>query len=281
MTTELEFDAYAKDEPDADICLVADYIGGFLSAADKKAFEERMVDDERFFLRMAPFLAPWAEPGSLPALEEIEAEVEAAPVASPPAIEVDIPRRRTKGLIAATASVAFQIKLIAGLGTAAGVGFAVAYRFERPAASAPQQIVVQAPPTIARDSVPRVVGQTTPDHVDRHSVRTHRVPVIDAAPSIDVASLPAPVDSATERAVAEMVARSLPEGQVTASATRPVVTGPQVAWVPHVWIEADTTHSLVRDIKNMLASGVDGALAAIAKPINAILHPRTHHVVPR
>src|SRR5258708_14536126 len=154
MTTELEFDAYAKDEPDADICLVADYIGGFLSAADKKAFEERMVDDERFFLRMAPFLAPWAEPGSLPALDEIEAEVDAAPVASPPAIEVDIPRRRTKGLVAAAASVAVQIKIVPWLATATAAGVMVAYRLQRPAASAPQQILVQRPPTIARDSAP-------------------------------------------------------------------------------------------------------------------------------
>src|SRR5260370_29332308 len=106
MTTELASDAYVKDEPDADICLVADYIGGFLSAADKKAFEERMVDDERFFLRMAPFLAPWAEPGSLPALEEIEAEVEAAPVSSPPATEGDLPRRPAHRPLAAPASVA-------------------------------------------------------------------------------------------------------------------------------------------------------------------------------
>jgi hypothetical protein len=279
MTTALEFDAYAKDEPDADICLVADYIGGFLSAADKKAFEERMIDDERFFLRMAPFLAPWAEPGSLPVIDEIEAQVEAAPVVPPRAAEVDIPRRRTKGLVAAAASVAIQIKIIAALATAAGVGFAVAYRFPRPATSTPPQITVQVPPTVVRDSAPRSIAQVAPAHVDRHTTRTHHAPVIDAGQSIDVVQFPAPVDSATERAVAEMVGRSLPEGQVTPSATTLVATGPQAPWVPRIWVEVDTTQSLLRDIKNALATGARGTAAVIAWPFDAIRR-RIHHVAP-
>jgi hypothetical protein len=74
-----------------------------------------------------------------------------------------------------------------------------------------------------------------------------------------------------------MVARSLPKGGVTPSAAaRPGETGPQVAWVPHIWVEADTTHSLVRTIKNKLVSGAHGALGVIANSIDAIRR-RTHH----
>jgi anti-sigma-K factor RskA len=279
MTTELEFDAYAKDEPDADLMLVADYLGGFLSAADKRAFEERMIDDERFFLRMAPFLAPWAEPDSLPVLGEVVAPVEAAPVAQARAAEVDIPRRRrTKGLVATAASAALQIKIVGWLATATAAGLVVAL-LQGPATSTPQQIFVQLPPTVVHDTV-RVVVQSTPATADHQTARTHHVPVTEAAQPIDVVPLPTAADSAMERAVAEMVARALPEGGVTPSATtKPGETVPQVAWVPHIWVEADTNHSLVGAIKDKLVSGIHGAVALIAKPIDFI-RGRKHHDPP-
>ena len=277
MTTELQFDAYAKDELDPELMLVADYMGGLLSAADEKAFEQRMIDDERFFLRMAPFLAPWAEPESLPMRGEIGAPVEAPPVALPRADDVEIRRRQTNRHVAIAASAAFQIKILLWLATTTAAGLVVAYRLERPAASAPQQIFVHLPPTVAHDSAPRVVAQTAPAHIERHTVRAHHVPVTDAAQSIEVVPLPAPVDSATERAVAEMVARSLPEGEATPSVTtKPVETGPAIAWVPRIWVEADTSHSVAREIKDALATGVRGVVAFIAWPIDFVRR-HTHH----
>ena len=264
------------EQPLADYDVLAEYMAGRLSDVETKRFEKRLIDDPRFFRRMAPLLSVLYPVEPQPIELEVRARVAAHRAAKRRAKEArEARRRRLRGWVAAVTTAAVPVKILAGF-AAASLIYTVARLALPSVAEPPRQIVVQVPPTIAPDSAPRVAAQTAPSHTERPTIRTHDVPVTVAAQSTDAGQLPVPVDSAMERAVAEMVARSLPEGGVTPSATRPGETGPRVAWVPRIWIEADTTNSLAREIKNAVASGARGALAAIVWPVEAIWR-RTHH----
>jgi hypothetical protein len=266
----------AAEQPLADYDVLAEYMAGRLSDIETKRFEKRLIDDPQLFRRMAPFLSVLYPVEPTPIELEVRARVAAHRAAKRRAKEArEARRRRLKGWVVVVTTAAVPVKILAGFATASLI-YAVA-RLELPSvAEPPRQIFVQVRPPVPHDSVPRVVAQSEPAHTDHHTVRTHHVPVTDAGQPIDVVPLPAPVDSATERAVAEMVARSLPEGRVTPSATRPGEAGPQVAWVPHIWVEVDTTHSVAREIKDKVVNGLRGALAAITYPIHAIRR-RAHH----
>jgi len=56
----------ADDADDAELSLITDYVGGFMSEAETKAFEAQMEDDEGFFYRVAPLLDFWFMKEPLP-----------------------------------------------------------------------------------------------------------------------------------------------------------------------------------------------------------------------
>jgi hypothetical protein len=265
------------EQPLADYDVLAEYMAGRLSDVETKRFEKRLIDDPQLFRRMAPLLSVLYPVEPSPIQLEVRGRVAAHRAGKRRAKEArEARRRRLRGWVAVVTTAAVPVKLVGGFATASLI-YAVARLALPSVAEQPQQTLVQVLPTVTHDSTPRVVVQSEPAHTEHHTIRTHHVPVSEAAQAIDVTPVPSPVDSAMERAVAEMVGRALPEGGVTPSVvTKPGETAPQVAWVPRIWVEADTTHSLLRTAKNKLVSGVHGALAAARESIDFIRR-RKHH----
>jgi anti-sigma-K factor RskA len=58
--------AYPNEDPslmtDEEIELVANYVDGSMTAAEKEAFEDRMLDDDEFFAKVAPVITLWHSP---------------------------------------------------------------------------------------------------------------------------------------------------------------------------------------------------------------------------
>jgi hypothetical protein len=58
--------AYPNEDPspmtDEEIELLCNYVDGSMTAAEEEAFEDRMLDDEEFFLKAAPLITLWHSP---------------------------------------------------------------------------------------------------------------------------------------------------------------------------------------------------------------------------
>ena len=57
MTTNMTIDIGAPS--DAELEQLAVYISGYMTRAERDAFEARVVEDEAFFLRVTPVLDAW------------------------------------------------------------------------------------------------------------------------------------------------------------------------------------------------------------------------------
>jgi hypothetical protein len=197
-------------EPSAEDVLVADYIGGFMNGAERQAFEQRLIDDEAFFHRTAPFLSPLAWPESWPIDIEVATRIAARRTAKRRAVRV----KHVKSFVTGATTTAFWVKASAGFATAATVMVA-ALQLEQSSISAPPSqlfvhvvrpapILAQVQPTV-KPSRPIIASTTVPV-----TPTQERVPVL-VDPALDSAL--AGMDSATVRAYFAPSAVTLPTEQ--------------------------------------------------------------------
>jgi anti-sigma factor RsiW len=103
--------AYLNDEPlltDEEVELLSNYVDGSMNADDETAFEDRMLDDKAFFVKVAPLITLWLSPP--PSVIEAAGRVMAAQPKRAAAF-----RRRVSGISRLPRATARYLALAAGI----------------------------------------------------------------------------------------------------------------------------------------------------------------------
>jgi hypothetical protein len=173
MTTDLYIEAGLPS--DEELERITDYVGHFMTPAERTAFDTQLQDDDAFFYRVAPVIDAWYGTGS------------------PPAAEIDQPRpsrwpRRVAAF--ATFAVAAGLLLMVKGGTQKHADAP-----SRVAKVSPQPTPVIPPPTTLVQATPKVIAVRPP--IRKHLPTSTQVVTVTVTDPIVVT-----IDSTAEARIA-------------------------------------------------------------------------------